>query len=111
VTGGHYLEAIEMQEGIAEITRQRISEALFLVGFGVIWASDWLWPGIVVAFGVSWGTSLAIRRKYWAATVVVSLLCLVPTMYFFGQAWSVVLPYLIIGVGATGLARAFYLRR
>ena len=100
-----------MEESIAELTRQRVSEALFLTGFGVIWALDWLWPGIVVAFGVSWTTSLVIRRKYWAATVVATLLCIVPVTYTIFETWEATAPYLVAGVGVVGLARAIILRR
>jgi hypothetical protein len=100
-----------LEESIAELTRQRVSEALFLIGFGVIWALDWFWPGIVVAFGVSWTASLVIRRKYWAATVVVTLLCVVPMVYTVLETWEATAPYLVAGVGVAGLARAIVLRR
>jgi hypothetical protein len=100
-----------LEESIAELTRQRVSEALFLIGFGVVWALDWLWPGILAAFGVSWTTSLIIRRKYWAATVVAILLCVVPIAYTIFETWETTVPYLVAGVGVAGLARAIILRR
>ena len=100
-----------MEEGTADLTRQRVSEALFLIGFGVIWALDWVWPGVVVAFGVSWATSLVIRRKYWAAVVVATILCVVPVVYTVVQTWDGMVPYLVAGVGVAGLVRAVYLRK
>jgi hypothetical protein len=100
-----------MQERITELTRQRVSEALFLIGFGVIWAFNLWWPGILVAFGIPWSASLAIQRKYWASTVVAALLCVVPVAYLAFEAWDWIVPSLVVGVGAAGLARAVYLRR
>ena len=100
-----------MEEGIAELTRQRVSEAIFLIGFGVIWALDWVWPGVIVAFGVSWATSLVSRRKYWAATVAATILCVVPVMYTILQTWDGMVPYLVAGVGVAGLIRAVCLRK
>jgi len=99
-----------MQREIGEVTRQRVSEALFLIGLGVVWAFDAWWPGLVVAFGIAWSTSLAIRRKYWAATVVAVLLSVVPTVYLAAQEFDVIIPISIVLIGATGLTRAFYLR-
>jgi len=100
-----------LEEGTVELTRQRVSEALFLIGFGFIWAIDWLWPGVVVAFGVSWTASLVIRRRYWAATVVAALLCVVPIAYSILAAWASMAPYVVAGVGTAGLLRAVLLRR
>jgi hypothetical protein len=91
-----------------EVTRQRISESLFLTAFGVVWAFDWWWPGLLVAFGIAWSTSLAIRMKYWAATAVAVLLCLVPVAYHAAPSSESLAPFLVVGVGTAGLARAIY---
>jgi hypothetical protein len=99
-----------MQKEIAGLTRQRISEALFLIGFGVVWAVNWWWPGLLVAFGVSWSASLYIQKRYWGAAVVAVLLCAVPIAYSALVAWEGAIPFLVIGLGATGIARAAYLR-
>jgi hypothetical protein len=64
----------------------------------------------LVAFGISWSVSLTIRKKYWAAAVVAVLTCLVPSVYMLAQAWSTTVPFLVVGMGAAGLFRAFYLR-
>jgi hypothetical protein len=93
-----------------EVTRQRVSEALFLIGFGVVWALDIWWPGLLVAFGISWSMSLSIRRRYWAAAVVAVLLCIIPSAYLIAQSWNPVIPFLVVGVGVAGLARAVYLQ-
>ncbi len=93
------------------VTRQRISEALFMVGFGIAWALDVWWPGLLVAFGLAWGTSLAIERKLWAATVVVVLLCAVPVAYFAAEAWDPLVPFVVVGLGAAGVVRALVLRQ
>jgi CHASE2 domain-containing sensor protein len=100
-----------MKNEIVEVTRQRISEALFLIGFGVVWAFDLWWPGLLVAFGISWSTSLSFRRKYWAAMVVVVLLCVIPVSYLVAQSWDPLIPFLVVSVGVAGLARAVCLQR
>jgi len=100
-----------MEEEITGLTRQRISEALFLIGFGISWAINWIWPGIVVAFGITWTASLAIRRKYWAATVIATLLCVVPAVYTVAETWEATLPLLVVGIGIAGMIRALYLSK
>jgi len=100
-----------MEKEITELTRQRVSEALFLIGFGVIWALDLWWPGLLVVIGVPWSASLAMGKKYWAAAVVVTLLCAVPVAYLTVQAWDAAIPLAVVGVGAAGLGRAVVLRR
>jgi len=97
-----------VQKGVTELTRQRVSEALFLIGFGAIWVFDLWWPGILIAFGVSWSVSLAFRKKYWATTVVATVLCILPTAYLVLPAWDALAPLLLVGVGVAGLARAFH---
>ncbi len=94
---------------MTEVTRERVSEALFLIGLGVIWAFDLWWPGIIVAFGVSWSASLAIRRRYWATVVIATLLGVVPAVYLVAQAWSAAVPAAVVGLGIAGLVRAAYL--
>ncbi len=93
------------------VTRQRISEALFLAGFGITWALDMWWPGLLVAFGLAWGTSLAIEGKRWAATVVAVLLCAVPVAYFAVESWDPLVPFAVVGLGAAGVVRALVLRQ
>jgi len=96
---------------VTELTRQRISEALFLIGFGIVWALDWLWPGVVVSFGVAWAASLVVRRKFWASTVVAIVLCAVPISYSLAESLEMSAPFVVVGIGAAGLVRAFYLRK
>jgi len=99
-----------LESGIAELTRERISEALFLIGFGAVWALDLWWPGLLVAIGLPWSASLAIGRRYWAATVVAVLLCVLPVAYLAVQSWDALIPLAVVGVGAAGLVRAVLLR-
>jgi len=99
-----------VQNEITELTRGRVSEALFLIGFGATWVLDVLWPGILVAFGIAWSASLALRKRYWAMTVVTVLLCIVPAAYIVLPMWTSIIPLSIVAMGAIGLARAFYLQ-
>ena len=100
-----------MEKEITELTRQRVTEALFLIGFGAVWALGLWWPGLVVVVGVPWSASLAMGRKYWGAAVVAVLLCAVPVAYLTVQAWDAAIPIAVAGVGAAGLGRALVLRR
>ena len=65
----------------------------------------------MIAFGLPWSASLAIRRKYWSAAMAAVLLCVAPAAYMAFQAWDGLVPAMVIGVGMAELARALYLDR
>ena len=100
-----------LERGIADVTRQRVSEAVFLIGVGTIWAFDVWWPGILVVCGLTWSTSLAIQRKFWAATMVAVLLCALPIVYLAAASITGLIPALVAGAGVAQLARALFLNR
>ena len=101
-----------MEKQLMDATRQRISEAVFLIGVGVSGAFGLWWPGVLVAFGIAWSTSLSIRRRYWAATIVAALLAAVPVADVLAESWEQsLIPLLVTGLGVAGIARAVYLQR
>jgi hypothetical protein len=51
---------------------------------------------------------LALRRKYWPATAYIVLFGVVPALYVFPPVLSASIPFLIAGLGATGLYLALH---
>lgn len=73
---------------------------------GVIWGLGFWWPGILIDFGAAYGTTLALRGRYWPATAYIVLFGVVPALYVFPPVLSASIPFVIAGLGATGLYRA-----
>ncbi len=91
---------------ITRITGERVFEALFIVGLGVVWEFDMWWPGILIAFGASYGIALLLRERYWQAGAYMVLFSIVPVLYIFLPLFRGSIPFVIVGLGAAGLLRA-----
>jgi hypothetical protein len=67
-----------------------ISGGIFLISLGVLLATGWWWPGIMIA------------------------ICAIPIVVAIIQAtqipWTVVIALVLVGIGVITLVKAFYLR-
>jgi hypothetical protein len=99
-----------MSKMVSDLTAERIGEALFLFGLGVVAATDSWWPGLIIDFGVAYAVWLALHGRYWAGAVVSVFVALAPTMYVVSPDSTSLVPVVFLGLGASGLVRAFVLR-
>jgi len=91
-----------------------ISGGIFLISLGVLLATGWWWPGIMVALGLSSGAALIFRGKVLGG--IVSL------VFFIGIAVAVELirttdvsgvvigAFILIGIGIIVLVKALFFR-
>lgn len=91
---------------ISQIAGQKVFEALFIVGLGVIWGFDFWWPGLLMVFGAAYGIALLLRRRYWPGAGVAIFFLLLPAAYVFTPTFRWLLPLAVVGLGVTELARA-----
>lgn len=93
---------------ITQITGQRVFEALFIVGLGVIWGLGFWWPGLLIDFGAAYGIALLLRERYRPGAAVIVLFGVVPTLYVFLPLIRGSIPLVIVGLGAAELYKALH---
>ena len=91
-----------------------ISGGIFLISLGVLLATGWWWPGIMIAIGLSGGAELIFRGKTARGIGTLVFFCAIPIVVAIIQAtqipWTAVVALVLIGIGAIVLVKAFYLR-
>ena len=105
MTGSHYRRWNEL---ITQKTGEKVFEALFIIGLGVIWGLRFWWPGLLIDFGAAYGITLAFREKYWPAAAYIVLFGVVPALYVFPPVLSASIPFVIAGLGGAGLYLALH---
>jgi hypothetical protein len=93
---------------ITQKAGERVFEALFIIGLGVIWGLRFWWPGILIDFGAAYGITLALREKHWPAAAYGILFGVVPALYVLPPVLSASIPFVFAGLGATGLYLALH---
>ena len=95
-------------------TASSISGGIFLISLGILIITDWWWPGIMIAIGLSSGAELVFRGKLWQGIGTLLFFCAIPIVVWIVQAanipWAIVGPMILIGIGVIILVKAFYLR-
>ena len=91
-----------------------ISGGIFLISLGVLLATGWWWPGIMIAIGLSGGAELIFRGKTARGIGTLVFFCAIPIVVAIIQAtqipWGVVVALVLVGIGVITLVKAFYLR-
>ena len=101
-----------------EVTRKRqgdaISGGIFLISLGVLMYTGWWWPGIMIALGLSSGAGLIFRGRIWQGILSLAFFCSIPIAIWIIQetdiSWTLVGAWILIGIGAIILVRAFIFR-
>jgi hypothetical protein len=91
-----------------------ISGGIFLISLGVLIFTNWWWPGIMFALGLSSGAGLIFRGKIWQGILSLAFFCSIPIAIWIIQEtdipWTLVGPLILIGVGVIVLVKALFLR-
>jgi hypothetical protein len=91
-----------------------ISGGIFLISLGILIITDWWWPGIMIAIGISGCAELVFRGKLWRGVGTLVFFCAIPMVVWITQTvsipWALVGPMILIGIGVIVLVKAFYLR-
>jgi hypothetical protein len=91
-----------------------ISGGIFLIGLGVLFLTDWWWPGILVVIGLSGGAELIFRGQIAKGLGTIAFFCAIPLIWAVVQttniSWSIIGPFILIALGVIILVRVFFLR-
>jgi hypothetical protein len=87
-----------------------ITSGLLLIGLGVIWFTDWWWPGIMVVLGIAIGSGLVFRGRYVPAIVMMAIFFGIPILTEAQIQRDLFAPMVLIGVGVIIIVKAFYLK-
>ena len=91
-----------------------ISGGIFLIGLGVLFITDWFWPGILLVIGLSSGAELIFRGKTREGIGTIALFSAIPIAITIAQSMdislSIVGPFILIAVGAITLVKALFLK-
>jgi hypothetical protein len=91
-----------------------ISGGIFLIGLGILLATGWWWPGIMVALGLSSGAALIFRGKTWQGVGTLVFFCGIAVMVEIARRTDidgvVVGAMILIGIGVIILLKAFFFR-
>lgn len=91
-----------------------ISGGIFLIGLGVLLATGWWWPGIMVVIGLSSGAALIFRGKTWRGIGTIAFFCgfaLVVEILRRSDVEGVVIAAIVlIGIGVVIVLKTLFFR-
>jgi len=91
-----------------------ISGGIFLIGLGVLFMTDWFWPGILLVIGLSGGAEQIFRGQIARGIGTIAFFSVIPIVVAIVQStnisWAIVGPFFLIVLGIITLVKAFYLR-
>jgi len=91
-----------------------ISGGIFLIGLGVLFLTDWWWPGIMLVIGLSGGAELIFRGQIAKGPGTIAFFCGIPLIWTIVQAtnisWAIIGPFILIALGVIMLVKVFFLK-
>ena len=91
-----------------------IALAIFLVSLGVLLITEWWWPGIMVAIGLSSGAALIFRGKTWRGIASLAFFCGFAVVVELVQETDidrvVIAAMILAGIGVIVLVKALFFR-
>ena len=91
-----------------------IAGGIFLISLGVLLATGWWWPGIMVAIGLSSGASLIFRGKIWQGIGSLVFFCgiavAVELIRTTDVSGVVIGAFILVGIGVIILVKALFFR-
>jgi len=91
-----------------------ISGGIFLIGLGVLFLTDWWWPGIMLVIGLSGGAELIFRGQIAKGLGTIAFFCGIPLVWTLVQStnisWGIIGPFILIVLGVIILVKVFFLK-
>jgi len=91
-----------------------ISGGIFLIGLGVLFLTNWWWPGILVVIGLSGGAELIFRGQITKGLGTMAFFCAIPIIWAVVQStnisWGIIGPFILIALGVILLVKVFLLK-
>lgn len=95
-------------------TAGAVSGGIFLISLGVLLATGWWWPGIMVAIGLSSGAALIFRGKSWQGIASLVFFCGIAVVVEIVRATNIsgviIGAMILIGIGVIILLKALFFR-
>ena len=91
-----------------------ISGGIFLIGLGVLFLTDWWWPGIMLVIGLSGGAELIFRGQIAKGLSTIAFFGGIPLIWTVVQStnisWAIVGPFILIALGVILLVKVIFLK-
>ena len=91
-----------------------LSGGIFLIGLGILFMTDWFWPGILLVIGLSSGAEVIFRGKTWEGISTIATLSAIAIVVTIVQStvisWAIVGPFILIVLGVITLFKTFFLK-
>lgn len=91
-----------------------ISGGIFLIGLGVLFLTDWWWPGILLVIGLSGGAELIFRGQIAKGLGTMAFFCAIPIVITIVQStnisWAIIGPFILIALGVIMLVKVLFLK-
>ena len=91
-----------------------ISGGIFLIGLGVLFLTNWWWPGIMLVIGLSGGGELIFRGQIAKGLGTIAFFCGIPLIWTIVQStnisWAIVGPFILIALGVILLVKVIFLK-
>lgn len=91
-----------------------VSGGIFIISLGVLLLTNWWWPGIMIAIGLSSGAELIFRGRILQGIGSLAFFCSIPILIAVVQKvdipWTTVGALFLMGMGVITIVKAFFLR-
>lgn len=89
--------------GMKKQGRDGVSSGVFLIGFGVLYLTQWWWPGLMILLGVT-GLADIVMSGHWKDALKTTAVFLIAAALLWGLVWtgimwSILIPGTLISVG------------
>lgn len=85
-----------------------ISTGILLIGLGVLFYTNFWWPGILIVLWVSIGVREYLSKRYYDLFVSTIILLGLFVMYYLNVNWNILLPILFVLGGIYIICREFF---
>src|SRR4051794_14252254 len=89
--------------------RGGVAGGIMLIGIGMLWVTNWWWPGIMLVIGCALAAERFINGQIAQAVGVFALFLAIPLGIAILQdisiPWNIVIPFVLIVLGLVGVFR------
>ncbi len=88
-----------------------IANGVFLVLLGILFYTNQWWPGILFALGLTFAIRQYLRGRRLNFLIILTLIALLAVLTLAGQVFSLLFPFIFIGIGLYLIAKECFPRR
>ena len=88
-----------------------IGGGIFLIGLGILFLTDWFWPGILALIGVVALVNQTLRGEPLIGLATLVFFGGLTVLIEFNFDWMIIVPVGLIAVGVLSLANNFFHRK